>query len=545
MLMDFRDTFSAGLPAPRDDEPAGVRGDIVDELADHLACAYNRELLRGADATEARRRVYERFGDPAAVARRLWFDAMRGKIMVQRVLLATCLVCVVVSLASLSLAGAMWIQGNRDRALREAERAEIEALRALALRNAQAQAGQQELVKELRTISEQFKGARSLDWVPVSFQLTEETPDGPPAVGFSVTLSESTGSPPPAGGGGFGGMGGNLGGMGRAPLSTASPHESDRAGNVDLGVVRPGEYDFWISKSWDGRSAMTAGRLVVAPGTPVRMTRVCPRLPVELVPVRVRADWPADLEKERLVLQARFTLEPSLGWSFRRSTQGMAPSLSKSVLTGPGTAMTEMILPSKPGMLDSVRPYSSESKPGLPIWWDMPESRLRDLKAPDEALQWERGTYSLSGLIVLHPHPAPEREDLRHFELVVASFSPLSSIGRIIAVVRDGPPTKEEVARGFNPGPNARGGMQGPPGFGQGAQRPRTKAEKQAFLDARRNVQNEQAATAEAPQLELPSEYWSRTAAAFEARPAQVNTWTIPLPDELLAAVRESLKGAK
>ena len=158
MLMDHRDTLSAELPAPRDDEPPGVRDDIVDELVDHLACAYNRELLCGANATEARRRVYERFGDPAAVVRRLWFDAMRGKIMVQRVLLATCLVCVVVSLASFSLAGAMWIQGNRDRALREAERAEIEALRALALRNTQAQAGQQELVKELRTISEQFKG---------------------------------------------------------------------------------------------------------------------------------------------------------------------------------------------------------------------------------------------------------------------------------------------------------------------------------------------------------------------------------------------------
>ena len=40
----------------------------------------------------ARQRVLERFGDPAAVARRLWLDAMKGKIMAQRVLIATCLV---------------------------------------------------------------------------------------------------------------------------------------------------------------------------------------------------------------------------------------------------------------------------------------------------------------------------------------------------------------------------------------------------------------------------------------------------------------------
>ena len=46
--MDFRDTLSALLPPPRDDEPASLRQDILDELGDHLACAYNRELLRGS-----------------------------------------------------------------------------------------------------------------------------------------------------------------------------------------------------------------------------------------------------------------------------------------------------------------------------------------------------------------------------------------------------------------------------------------------------------------------------------------------------------------
>jgi hypothetical protein len=532
--MDFRDTLSAGLPAPRDDEPAAVRDDIVDELADHLACAYNRELLHGADAAEARRRVFERFGDPAAVARRLWFDAMRGKIMLQRVLLATCLVCVVVSLASLSLAGAMWIQGNRDRALREAERAEIEALRALALKSAQAQAGQQELVKELRTISEQFQSARSLDWVPVSFQLTEETPDGPPAVGFAVTLSEATGTQTQAMGGGSGGMGGGLGGMGRAAGSAASPHVSDRAGNVDLGLVRPGEYQFSISKSWDGCSATTAGRLVVAPGSRVRMTRVCPRLPLELAPVRVRADWPADLEKEQLVVEVRFTLEPSLGWSFRHTKLGVLPVLFQFVLTGPGTAMTER--------LDFARPYNWRSEPDARIWQDWPERGFRDLKDPDEALQWERGTYSLSLLRVLRRHPAPEREDLRHFELVVVSFQDMRNVASWTTVpVRDGLPTRDEIVEGPHPRPTARGGTPDG-GFRPRAQGSLTKAQLQANLEA--NGPNQQAAKAEAPQLELPSEFWSRTAAAFEARPAQVNTWTIPLPDELLAAVRESLKRA-
>src|SRR5262249_31828706 len=152
--MDYHDALSADLPAPQDDDPAGLRRDILDELADHLACAYNRERLRGADAGEARKRVFERFGDPAAVARRLWFDAIGGKIMAQRVLLTACLV---VSLASLSLAGAMWVQVNRNRAQSEAARAAAEAMRAVALRSAQAEANQREMAKQLRAISEEIK----------------------------------------------------------------------------------------------------------------------------------------------------------------------------------------------------------------------------------------------------------------------------------------------------------------------------------------------------------------------------------------------------
>src|SRR4051794_33619037 len=93
-----RDALSAGLPDRRDDEPDSLRDDIVDELADHLDCAYRREVLRGVDGATARQRVLERFGDPAAVARRLWLDAMRGRIMSQRVLMVCCVLMTTVSL---------------------------------------------------------------------------------------------------------------------------------------------------------------------------------------------------------------------------------------------------------------------------------------------------------------------------------------------------------------------------------------------------------------------------------------------------------------
>ena len=66
--MDFRNGLSALLPPPRDDEPASLRKDIIDELSDHLVCAYHRELLRGVASNVAHQRVLEQFGDPAAMA---------------------------------------------------------------------------------------------------------------------------------------------------------------------------------------------------------------------------------------------------------------------------------------------------------------------------------------------------------------------------------------------------------------------------------------------------------------------------------------------
>lgn len=74
----------ADLPAPLDDEPPSVRQDIADELADHLACAYRRELLKTADERTAQQQVLDRFGNPQRIAYQLWFQALWGRIMLNR-----------------------------------------------------------------------------------------------------------------------------------------------------------------------------------------------------------------------------------------------------------------------------------------------------------------------------------------------------------------------------------------------------------------------------------------------------------------------------
>ncbi len=190
--MDFHDTLSTLLPPPRDDDPVGVRQDILDELGDHLACAYNRELMRGVDSSLARQRVLERFGDPAAMARRLWLDAMKGKIVAKRVLIATCVVVMVACATSVALA---WQWMNQDRLLRNRAVAEaIDANRRMSEALAQSQATNQEMLKQMREMTRAVTHPVSPDWNPVTFKLTEETADGPPAAGFSLTLTRSAGN---------------------------------------------------------------------------------------------------------------------------------------------------------------------------------------------------------------------------------------------------------------------------------------------------------------------------------------------------------------
>jgi hypothetical protein len=68
------------FPSPHRGEPTSLRADIVDELADHLALAVENEVERNGQSQEgAWTRALERFGNPDAVARRLWWDTMKER----------------------------------------------------------------------------------------------------------------------------------------------------------------------------------------------------------------------------------------------------------------------------------------------------------------------------------------------------------------------------------------------------------------------------------------------------------------------------------
>jgi hypothetical protein len=509
--MDLRDTLSSLLPARRDDEPTTLRNDIVDELSDHLACAYNRELLRGADSSVAQQRVLERFGDPAAVARRLWLDAMKGKIMAQRVFMAS---CVLVTAASLALVGLVWRQLSMTQ--REAASAAAAAMRAMALQNDKAQATQEEMLKQMREMSEVIRTTRSLDWNPVTFKVTEGTLEGTPGAGVTIALDEQVkGSA----------------GVGAGPVTPETAlRVTDVSGSADFGVVHPGHYFFRVYRDL-GKEYLTAGgEFSIEPGSKVQEKIVCPKGPLERAPVRVRTAWPAELEKESLVLYASFSFTPiplaGREWTLcdgqpsgRANGDRSAPRspfwpANRALLYGPGTSMARVLPPRRP-MIWALR---GDGRAGIQagLLADFRADTLRDIREPSETMEWERGIYQLSGLFVLHSTDiAGGNAGTRRFELLFASLLQNADLNMGTYRVLDRPPGAADAD-----GPRAK-------------TEPKNGRRAVAGIGRRPITDNSEW---------RPFEWWFNEGAPFEVRTGQMNEYTFKLPDEVLNVVRDQLK---
>jgi hypothetical protein len=503
--MKSRDILSTELPAPRDDEPPGLRQDILDELADHMACSYNRELLRGADPAAARRRAIERFGDPAAVARRLWLDAMKGKIMGQRTLIATCLI---VTLASLSVAVVVLRQSAQaQRASLAAER----AMRVMADQGEKSRISQQEMLKQLREMSETVRTTKSLEWNPVAFKVTEGSADGPPIEGVTVILTASA--------------------SGSTTAVEVGERVTDRSGIADFGVVRPGHYLYKIARSWDQGTAVAFGQFKVEPGSRLDLKTACPKVPLERVPVRVRVTWPDDLAREKLALFATFTLDSiqsaDVSWTIsdvrppdlpagRRAPlrwlrQGNVPRLTRSVLCGPSAGLAEY-------RESGGGPYVW-APGGFPIHRldaELSSDGLREIRDPSAGFGLEQGRYELNTLLIMRPGPEKENPaGKRRFDVVLGSQRYGNSS------LWSAPPDDEKAD-----GPVAKG----------------APASKRARRNLRGQPQRVISLNGVNTPFVYPWESWVEGGLAFEASPGHVNEWTIPLPEGLVKAVREQLK---
>lgn len=157
--MSWRDEAERALPPPRRHEPADLRADILDELADHLALAAERERGRNGNAGEDAiwARVLEQFGNPQTLAQRLWWDAMKETVMrewIQTTVVVLACVAVVLFL------GIMFRQ-------------------------------MQTMNQTLISVIQQQKGADSSGTATLAVTARRGTASGPPVAKMPVTLSGS------------------------------------------------------------------------------------------------------------------------------------------------------------------------------------------------------------------------------------------------------------------------------------------------------------------------------------------------------------------
>jgi hypothetical protein len=402
--------ISAELPAPRDDEPESLRSDIVDELTDHLQCAFNRELhsqasggREAADSdptTAARNRALARFGNPATIARRLWYDAMKERIMNQQVTMAAAIVMACTCLAMFAL---MWrsigtqqdfmatqqqhidaltlqMQQDSDEGARQREQlqtllAESQQLnRELAANGAQAGATAGTLAETrsaMESLNERLNvmesSAGTSDWNPVEFRLVQGAEDGPPAAGFAVRMSITTRET-------------------GIPSATA---ESDETGIVRFERVRYGVYNVLITAPW---KEYCYHRISLQPGESYTTTIVCPAAGPEPLEAQFAVEWPADLADRSVFMRinpwATYRVIGHEAWSTSDDAVDRSRAFGRSFLGRDGSGRSVFVAPS------GVIHYEQRGGFGGGSQYDRLFVPAADGQSPVRAMHWPGADYA-------------------------------------------------------------------------------------------------------------------------------------------------------
>ncbi|QDT92865.1 DUF1700 domain-containing protein [Gimesia algae] len=264
------------FPPRRDDEPSSLRQDIIDELSDHFACALNRELLKNSDESLAKQRVIQNFGDPIKIARQLWLDAMKEKIMSQRIMTG---ISAVMAVCCIAVVGFAWILVQESRVVNQKM---LEQLATIADRPQPVAAvgREQQILDQLKELREEQQAAASATvegMNQISFQLVQDNKDKIPAVGFTGTLIKD-GTPSET-----------------FTLEAASNAE----GQLDFGKLPWGKYQLNLNAPW-GESFHQ--HVSVIPGRNYSQEIICPAAVPAQVPVQFQVKWPGEFNAEDWVL---------------------------------------------------------------------------------------------------------------------------------------------------------------------------------------------------------------------------------------------------
>ena len=246
--MDWPDSLGDAFPSQRVDEPKSLRDDIVDELSDHLATAMERELRTTEDENVARRNVLARFGDPAKLARQLWWAAMKEIVMRDRIVLA---VFSVLALACLATAAFAMLMVREGREVNAAILAKLETV-----------------------VQAEEKRALPADWAKLRFRVTDQR-EGKPVKGLKITVNGETSNEEKKE---------NVHGF------------TDEQGNVVFGPYPPGYYKYSIATEWFRRAEI----FVLYPGRERDISLVTPVVEDD-ARLSISVDWPADLKDKGLL----------------------------------------------------------------------------------------------------------------------------------------------------------------------------------------------------------------------------------------------------
>jgi len=352
---------AADLPAPRDDEPAHLRQDIQDELADHLQSALERELRRHTDEAAARERVLEQFGDPRRVARKLWWDAMREKLMSQRVQMVASVLMLV------ACAGMLWMTAKIADQGREMNAA---------------------LLARLDQLSQQQAPAPTVnpEWNPTVVQLVSESGEPLPE-GFTVHL-------------------------GCEQLHFKQQEQADASGRADFGLQRPGTYEVRVNAP-SGDWSETMEKPLRA-GRPFDLKITCPTEPSE-IQVPIVLNWPQTLDSSDLLLACEVEGNPRVingltwGWHSRHQfildragkivpySDGFQDIFPPSTADGPASnAQWPGVRPAASAKVKLEATTSREATIGLPVNFGTqakiallkidPVLKMPRVRVPDERL---------------------------------------------------------------------------------------------------------------------------------------------------------------
>ncbi|MEX0717983.1 MAG: hypothetical protein WD066_15420 [Planctomycetaceae bacterium] len=354
--MRWPDSLAEGFPAPRDDEPESLRQDIADELADHLDCALRKELHATPDKEQAHRKVLERFGDPQTIARRLWFDALKEKIMSQRIMLA---LAVVMTCACLAAAGLVWSAIDSGQtaiaALVEQSRAANEAARQA---SEAGRAANEALLARIEELGASPAAPPSLEWNPVKIKLATADKRTPIPPGFRVTLT------------------GNV--LDTAKDTTITGKLADD-GTADFGLVRTGQHTLRVVTPFDQDFSDS---ITVQPGKPFLREIIVPgELPGE-AEVTVTADWPADLRDKGLWLIFQVVPMSPLATDTERYTRSGRGTRRTGWSIRAPAARAHLVAVAPDGGLLDFEP--NELGAGLDLYGIFDASRGRSAVRPDQ-----------------------------------------------------------------------------------------------------------------------------------------------------------------